>query len=199
MDRRALHRKLATEQQTFSAIVETVRTEIVTRTLPSRERRLGSIADMTGFASLSAFSRWFHGRYGRQSDDLANTFVPSGRWNLSAVTRGRARRDPSAQTVPISEGMRCRTCEVAPVEPTAKQAHFYGMTHLRFEPFVTVAAMLAAMLLSGCGSTGTPQDGRYRNSRGRSRQLPCRDAGNSRGLTGFVTNSCRYTSRLGIS
>jgi hypothetical protein len=33
---------------TFSAIVETVRTEIVARTL-------GSIADMPGFGSLSAF------------------------------------------------------------------------------------------------------------------------------------------------
>jgi AraC-like DNA-binding protein len=64
MDRRALHRRLATEQLTFSAIVEAARTEIVTRTLPSRERTLGSIADMTGFASLSAFSRWFHGRFG---------------------------------------------------------------------------------------------------------------------------------------
>jgi len=64
MDRRALHRRLATEQLTFSAIVEAVRTEIVTRTLPSRERTLGSIADMAGFASLSAFSRWFHGRFG---------------------------------------------------------------------------------------------------------------------------------------
>jgi AraC-like DNA-binding protein len=64
MDRRALHRKLAKEQQTFTAIVEAVRTEIATRTLPSPQRSLGSIADMTGFASLSAFSRWFHGRFG---------------------------------------------------------------------------------------------------------------------------------------
>ncbi len=64
MDRRVLHRRLATEQLTFSAIVEAVRTDIVTRTLPSRERTLGSVADMTGFASLSTFSRWFHSRFG---------------------------------------------------------------------------------------------------------------------------------------
>ena len=64
MDRRTLHRRLAAERLTFSAIVEAVRTEIVTRTLASRERTLGSIADMLGFASLSAFSRWFHGRFG---------------------------------------------------------------------------------------------------------------------------------------
>ncbi len=64
MDRRTLHRRLAAERLTFSAIVEAVRTEIVTRTLASRERTLGSVADMLGFGSLSAFSRWFHGRFG---------------------------------------------------------------------------------------------------------------------------------------
>ena len=63
IDRRTLHRKLAGENQTFSAIVEAVRTEIVTRTLPSRERPLTAVADMLGFSSLSAFSRWFSGRF----------------------------------------------------------------------------------------------------------------------------------------
>jgi AraC-like DNA-binding protein len=43
MDRCTLHRRLA---------------------LASRERALGSIADMPGFSSLSVFSRWFHGRFG---------------------------------------------------------------------------------------------------------------------------------------
>ena len=81
MDRRALHRKLASEQLTFSAIVEAVRTEIVTRTLPSRERTLGSIADMTGFASLSAFSRWFHGRFG----------VSPTSWRMDSLGQGAKR------------------------------------------------------------------------------------------------------------
>ena len=64
VDRRTLHRRLAREGLTFSRVLETVRTEIVTRTLPSRERALGVLADMLGFASLSAFSRWFQIRFG---------------------------------------------------------------------------------------------------------------------------------------
>jgi len=64
IDRRTLHRRLVAERLTFSGIVEAVRTEIVTRTLASRERSLGAIAEMLGFASLSAFSRWFHSRFG---------------------------------------------------------------------------------------------------------------------------------------
>jgi AraC-like DNA-binding protein len=63
IDRRTLHRRLAGENQTFSSIVEAVRTEIVARTLPSRERPLTAVADMLGFSSLSAFSRWFSGRF----------------------------------------------------------------------------------------------------------------------------------------
>lgn len=64
VDRRTLHRRLASEQLTFSAIVEAARMEVVTRTLSSRERSLSSVADLAGFASLSAFSRWFRGRFG---------------------------------------------------------------------------------------------------------------------------------------
>ncbi|MGQ0581392.1 MAG: AraC family transcriptional regulator [Reyranella sp.] len=78
MDRRVLHRRLATEHLTFSAIVEAVRTEIVTRMLASQERTLGSIADMTGFASLSAFSRWFHGRFGVSPTAWRRRFQGSG-------------------------------------------------------------------------------------------------------------------------
>ena len=63
LDRRTLHRRLAREKQTFSGIVETVRTEIVARPLPSRERPLTVVADMLGFGSLSAFSRWFRTQF----------------------------------------------------------------------------------------------------------------------------------------
>ena len=43
MDRRTLHRRLG---------------------FANRGRALGSIADMLEFSSFSAFSRWFHGRFG---------------------------------------------------------------------------------------------------------------------------------------
>lgn len=64
VNRRTLHRKLAEEGLTFSAVVETVRAEIVSRMLHSRERSFSALADMLGFASLSAFSRWFQTRFG---------------------------------------------------------------------------------------------------------------------------------------
>ena len=40
------------------------------------------------------------------------------------------------------------------------------MTHFRFKLFATAAALLAAMLMTACGSTGTPQDGRYQTHDG---------------------------------
>ncbi len=64
IDRRTLHRRLARDNLSFSEVLEAVRTEIVTRALPSRERPLAALADMLGFSSLSAFSRWFHTRFG---------------------------------------------------------------------------------------------------------------------------------------
>lgn len=63
LNRRLLHRRLAEEGQTFSDIMEAVRTEIVTRTLPNADRSLTALADMVGFSSLSAFSRWFRDRF----------------------------------------------------------------------------------------------------------------------------------------
>ncbi|HEY6982613.1 AraC family transcriptional regulator [Reyranella sp.] len=64
VDRRTLHRKLAAEGRTFSDILESVRTEIATRILQSRERPLTAVADLLGFSDLSAFSRWFRARFG---------------------------------------------------------------------------------------------------------------------------------------
>ena len=40
------------------------------------------------------------------------------------------------------------------------------MTHFRFKPFATAAAVLAVMLMTACGSTGTPQDNRYQTQDG---------------------------------
>jgi AraC-like DNA-binding protein len=64
LDRRTLHRRLAAEGRTFSEILESVRTEIVTRMLQSSERSLTGVADLLGFSDLSAFSRWFRARFG---------------------------------------------------------------------------------------------------------------------------------------
>lgn len=73
VDRRTLHRKLAGENLTFSQIVQDVRTEIVSRSLPSRERPMAVVADMLGFGSLSAFSRWFRTSFGTSATNWRAT------------------------------------------------------------------------------------------------------------------------------
>jgi AraC-like DNA-binding protein len=64
LDRRTVHRRLAREGQTFSGIVDAVRTEMVTRFIENRDQPLYAVAEALGFSALSAFSRWFRARFG---------------------------------------------------------------------------------------------------------------------------------------
>ena len=64
VNRRTLHRHLAREGETYSALIDGVRTEMVTHYLEDRGRQLYVVADMLGFSALSVFSRWFRSRFG---------------------------------------------------------------------------------------------------------------------------------------
>ena len=64
VDRRTIHRQLARRGTTFSAVRVDVRREMVERYVAGGERRLTDVADLTGFATLAAFSGWFHTQYG---------------------------------------------------------------------------------------------------------------------------------------
>ncbi|MBR0801314.1 AraC family transcriptional regulator ligand-binding domain-containing protein [Bradyrhizobium jicamae] len=64
VDRRTVHRHLAREGKTFSAMLDSVRAELVTRYIGNSERPLASIAELLGFSALSAFSRWFRSQFG---------------------------------------------------------------------------------------------------------------------------------------
>jgi AraC-like DNA-binding protein len=68
-DRRTLQRKLASEQVTFNAILDSVRSELAVRLLQNRTTNLAATADMLGFSGDSAFSRWFLGRFGSRPSD----------------------------------------------------------------------------------------------------------------------------------
>ena len=64
VDRRTLHRHLARDGETFLTLVDSVRSELAIRYIDNRARPLASVADSLGFSALSAFSRWFRGRFG---------------------------------------------------------------------------------------------------------------------------------------
>jgi len=64
VDRRTVHRHLEREGETFSALMNAVRVELVTRYIDNRERPLAALAELLGFSALSAFSRWFRAQFG---------------------------------------------------------------------------------------------------------------------------------------
>jgi AraC-like DNA-binding protein len=62
IDRRTLHRRLKREGISFSAIVEQVRRVLVAAHLDAGTHSLTEIAELVGFSSISAFSRWRRGQ-----------------------------------------------------------------------------------------------------------------------------------------
>lgn len=64
VDRRTVHRRLADYGETFSSLLNAVRTELAERLVPNPWRSLTEIAEALGFSEPSAFSRWFRGQFG---------------------------------------------------------------------------------------------------------------------------------------
>jgi AraC-like DNA-binding protein len=63
VDRRTIHRHLADEGETFSAIVDAVRREFAARYLKDADRTLGDISSLLGFSAPSGFSRWYRQQF----------------------------------------------------------------------------------------------------------------------------------------
>jgi len=68
-DRRTIHRHLAKEGETFTSLMDSVRSELVTRYIENRDRPLSETADLLGFSAQSAFSRWFRAKFGCSVSD----------------------------------------------------------------------------------------------------------------------------------
>ena len=64
IDRRTLHRRLTRSDETFSALVDAVRKELMARYMEDPDRTLAVIGGMLGFSEKSAFSRWFRAHFG---------------------------------------------------------------------------------------------------------------------------------------
>ena len=64
VDRRTVHRRLAREGHTFTAIIDAVRRQLADRYLLDRGRKLGEVASLLGFSGASGFSHWYRKQYG---------------------------------------------------------------------------------------------------------------------------------------
>jgi AraC-like DNA-binding protein len=61
---RSLQRQLEREGRTFAILLNEVRRELALRYLASPTHSVSSVAQMTGYATPSSFSRWFAGEFG---------------------------------------------------------------------------------------------------------------------------------------
>ncbi|GAA1481673.1 AraC family transcriptional regulator [Gordonia sinesedis] len=65
VDRRTVHRQLAAEGETYTALLHAVRADLATHLVVGRRYTMTEIADLLGFASPGNFSRWFRELHGR--------------------------------------------------------------------------------------------------------------------------------------
>jgi AraC-like DNA-binding protein len=63
VDRRTVHRRLSSEGETFSGIVDAVRRELASRYLGSR-RTVADVAALLGFSAPSSFTQWYRRQFG---------------------------------------------------------------------------------------------------------------------------------------
>ena len=71
MHHRALQRRLVAEGESFVTISNVVRAELAQEYLANRNRKLVEVADLLGFSSAGAFSRWFRDQFGKTPSDWA--------------------------------------------------------------------------------------------------------------------------------
>ncbi|GGH60237.1 putative transcriptional regulatory, AraC family protein [Comamonas phosphati] len=64
VDRRTLHRHLSAEGQSFSALLNRIRTELALRHLQESRQALGEVAGLLGFSTPSSFCHWFRASFG---------------------------------------------------------------------------------------------------------------------------------------
>jgi AraC-like DNA-binding protein len=63
MNRRTLHRHLLAQGETFSSMMQAVRSELVLRQIRDSDRSMAELAELLGFSDASAFAYWFRRRF----------------------------------------------------------------------------------------------------------------------------------------
>ncbi|MBP2328733.1 AraC-like DNA-binding protein [Kibdelosporangium banguiense] len=76
VDRRTVHRHLADANETFSSVLNSIRTELAEHMVSNRRYSLTEIATLLSFSSSSNFSRWFRGRFGCSPSQWRASGVP---------------------------------------------------------------------------------------------------------------------------
>lgn len=64
MDRRTLHRHLQADGETFSSLMQAVRSEFALRKIMDSDHAMAELAELLGFSGASAFAFWFRRRFG---------------------------------------------------------------------------------------------------------------------------------------
>ncbi|UUZ75036.1 AraC family transcriptional regulator [Polaromonas sp. P1(28)-13] len=64
VDRRTIHRHLGEEGETFSRLLQSVRSELVLRQVQDSDLPLSEVAALLGFSAPSAFAHWFNVTFG---------------------------------------------------------------------------------------------------------------------------------------
>jgi AraC-like DNA-binding protein len=64
VDRRTIHRHLATEGESFSGLLSSVRSEFAIRQIRDSDRSLAEVSELLGFSGPSAFAHWFRHVFG---------------------------------------------------------------------------------------------------------------------------------------
>ncbi|MGB8402938.1 MAG: AraC family transcriptional regulator [Mycobacterium sp.] len=72
VNRRTVHRHLASADTSFSSLVEAVRGDLATHLVASRRHSLTDVSVILGFSSPSNFSRWFRSQYGMSPKEWRN-------------------------------------------------------------------------------------------------------------------------------
>jgi len=80
IDRRTVARYVAAEGTTFSALVNDVRNELLSRYLEDGARPLAQVAGLLGFSDPSAFSRWHRNRFGVVARNRLAPRPPPSAW-----------------------------------------------------------------------------------------------------------------------
>lgn len=70
INRRTLHRRLASEGQSYVNLLQDIRRELARRYVAERRRSLREVSSLLGFGELSSFSRWYRQSFGATAEQV---------------------------------------------------------------------------------------------------------------------------------